>query len=288
MSKLEGSPPKGLMAAYAKLEESQRQRIEAIARRARVSVGQMCAELGVAGLLRLLMTSSHLKEANMKKTRLFIVRHPEAGKSKKASETGQGGKRRHWPKPKRIPMQELEPIAGGAVPAVDAVVMARVRTALALFDAALVQACIDRRLLPHQIVCAVEKARFLSNTLVPARTAQMITGVRASILLAECWFSDRCAGLEESLEGNDFFDAGKRFSSVEASFLDHANRLSREPRFQAVMRAKDNPEYLKQLGRCQLWNNSGRADRVAFIVDDHLQKCDALLPEQRFEESAAR
>lgn len=122
-------------------------------------------------------------------------------------------------------------------------------------------------------------ARFVSPLLIPARLAQIWTGIPASIMLAEAWFlGPYSIGTREVPNPlNDYFDTGRPFSSIETSFLDHANRLTRDRRFQAVMEAKDDPvEYLKQVGLCKCWDDLDRRDRVAFIADSDFLECDGF------------
>jgi hypothetical protein len=158
--------------------------------------------------------------------------------------------------------------------------MAQLRTALAQINDALLEACLKLKLLPRSIVLSIDSARFLSHIMLAARTAQEITGVPASILISEAWYlapGTFLDGLTKLDHENDWFGTGEPFSSVEASFLDHANRLSRDKKFQPLMLAKENPvEYLRQLGSCRLWDEMGRKDRVAMITDNSLQECDVL------------
>jgi hypothetical protein len=203
----------------------------------------------------------------------FLMRQP-ARKTTKARYAMSG---KTAPVPKRIPREELDSFARGAVPAIDATLVNAMRTALAPVSSEIIEACIQRKLFPHSVSFAIEWARFLSHVLVAARAAQLVTGCPASILIAEAC---QIAGLrfDESLsDSNDVFGTGQRFSSIGAAFMDHANRLTRDGRFQSVLLAKDDPaEYLKQVGLCKLWDELGRKDRVADIAGRCLRECDAV------------
>jgi hypothetical protein len=110
-------------------------------------------------------------------------------------------------------------------------------------------------------------ARFLSFALLPARAAQECLGIRASILLADAihisgdW-ADKYVG-----DANDIFETGQRFSSLIDAFGMRASWLKTNRGFRAVMLAMGDPvECLKQLRRCKLWDERGRADRVSTIT----------------------
>jgi hypothetical protein len=185
------------------------------------------------------------------------------------------------PVPKRIPRKQLDPLARGGSSPIDSTIVTQLRTAMAGAGDALMNACLERKLLPLPVINYVNIARFLSLVMLAARAAQRVTLVPASILMSEAWHlapGIQLDGLEKLDPENDYFETGEHFSSIEASFVDHANRLSRDRKFQPVMRAKDNPaEYLRQLGSCKLWDEMGRKDRVATITYNCLQECDVLL-----------
>ncbi len=165
----------------------------------------------------------------------------------------------------------------GQPPPIDAMIMPSLNVALAGVSEEFPGACIQRGLLPHAMLNHLVRARFLSFFLLSARSAQEDTGVRASILLADAvhisgdW-ADKYVG-----DSNDIFETGRRFPNIHEAFLDRARWLKKNRRFGSVMRAMGDPvECLKQLGRCKLWDELGRKDRVATIAYDCLQECDAL------------
>jgi hypothetical protein len=154
-------------------------------------------------------------------------------------------------------------------------VMAPIRHALRPITGEMVDACLARKLFPHSIISNLNMAQLLSRVLIAARTAEELTSVPASILIAEVWFAGVGASDKEP-DANDWFGTGRKYPSIEACFLDYAYRLSREEKFQPVMRAKDDPEqYVKQIGSCKLWDKGGRADRVEQITLYNLLEIDA-------------
>lgn len=179
---------------------------------------------------------------------------------------------------RRVPREELQWTAAGALDefAIDSVVVARMREALATVDSTFLDACLQRKLLPHKFTTAITEARLLAYFLVPARGAQSVTGVPASILIADLWYASPVEP-GEAPAGNDYFATGRKFESIEASFLDRASQFATAKKFHPVMRAVGNPaEYLRQIERCTLWERQGRADRADIVR--RLQECD-ILPE---------
>lgn len=178
------------------------------------------------------------------------------------------------PSLRRVPRKELQPIAAGAVDALDSIVMARVRAALAPIEDAVMNACIQRKLLPHRFTTAITEACLLAFALIPARAAQSITGVPASILIADLWHGSPVQ-IGEVPPGNDYFGTGQEFESIEASFLDRASWFASNKNFQPVMRAAGNPiEYVRQIERCKLWDRTGGLDRADIIR--RIQECDSI------------
>jgi len=130
----------------------------------------------------------------------------------------------------------------------------------------------DKRL-PSVLLDGLAMSYFLSRTLIPAWAAQRITGVPASILLAEC-VEQSGTEVDPDVE-NDFFRAGVRLLSAGASFLEHAVRLATDKTFEPVWLAKDDrAESLKQLKSCEFWDEDTRQNMIATIVSNHLQECD--------------
>lgn len=214
----------------------------------------------------------------MKRAKLFIALPTTAGRPNSSEGARRPRIRKRCSLPKRIPREQLDSQAAGGISPIDSTIIGQLRTALANTNDALLNACLQRKLLPLSIINSLNTARFLAITMLAARTAQTITGVPASILISEAWhFAPGILldGLSKLDHENDFFGTGKSFSSIEASFLDHANRLSRNQKFQAVMLAKDAPnEYLKRVAKCRLWDELGRKDRAAMISVNDLKECD--------------
>jgi hypothetical protein len=216
----------------------------------------------------------------MKRTKLILVRSGGVGVSRKATRS------HHRRDGKKRPLLEglsvdFGGINEGQAPPIDAMIMPALNAALAPISEEFPEACVQRRLLPAVVLNHLVRARFLSFFLLPARSAQEGTGVRASILLADAvhtsadW-ADQCVG-----NSNDVFKTGQRFANIYEAFYERAWRLKKNRRFRAVMRAMCDPaECLKQLGRCKLWDELGRRDRVSTILYDCLQECD-VLPDKR-------
>src|ERR1019366_8152723 len=106
-------------------------------------------------------------------------------KSRAGKQLQQGPKRSMC---KGIPAEELESFISGAVDPTDEMVMRPVRDMLRGIGDAPVSALLDRKLIPHKMSSALINAELLSLWLVLARAAQTLTGVPASILIAEIWF----------------------------------------------------------------------------------------------------
>jgi hypothetical protein len=185
----------------------------------------------------------------------------------------------------RIPMAELEPVFAAAIPAIDKLIMQRVRGMLSGFSEEPFSACIERQLLPRRVASAVETAEFISKWIVLARTAQIVTGVPASILLAEIWFSPNDPNYDpisgRPIPGNDLFKRGKSFASLGAALLDHASYLASERRFQPVMLARHHstgvaPRYIEAIAACELWDADGRKDRADTVREHALPELDVL------------
>jgi hypothetical protein len=185
---------------------------------------------------------------------------------------------------RRIPTDQLEPTIRGSIDPIDEMVMRRLRDSLRGLSDAPVSALLERKLVPHKISSALLTAEVLSRWLVIARAAQMITGIPASILIAEITCGANDAFSDQAIAGNDFFRHGKSFASLGAAVLDHASYLANEPKFQSVMRAKDNPtEYVAAIAACKLWDAQNSQDRADCIVETCLVECDALPIQQLFQ-----
>ncbi len=212
----------------------------------------------------------------MKRAKPFLVGHAGAEKSRNAA-------RRH-----RVRIGKKRPLPEGfygnfggvnaqEFPPIDAMLMPTLSAALGPLPEAICEAFLQRGLLPASVSNGLFMARFLSIALLPARAAQECLGVRASILLADAnlilgdW-PDKYVG-----DSNDIFKTGQRFSSITDAFGMRASWMKRNRKFRAVMRSMSDPaECLKQLGRCKLWDEMGRRDRVYTITNYGLQECDVL------------
>jgi hypothetical protein len=93
-----------------------------------------------------------------------------------------------------------------------------------------------------------------------------------------CWQPCRLP-LGEPDPANDWFSTGKSFTSTEAAFLDRANVLGRDRRFQRVLRSAINwqlDSFLDQLKACKVWDASNANERAQFIIEYDLFECDGL------------
>jgi hypothetical protein len=216
------------------------------------------------------------KGKTMKRAKLFLIGRAGAEKSRNAA-------RRHRVRTgKKRPLPEgfygnFGGVNAQEFPPIDAMLMPMLNAALGPIPETICEAFLQRSLLPASVRNGLFMARFLSFFLLPARAAQEFSGVRASILLADAvhisgdW-ADKYVG-----ESNDIFETGQRFSSITDAFGMRACWLKKNRKFRAVMRAAGDPaECLKQLGRCKLWDEMGRRDRVSTITDHGLQQCDVL------------
>lgn len=212
----------------------------------------------------------------MKRAKLILVGGVGAGESRKATK----GLRRRSGRNRSLPEGLVVDFGGvneGDFPPIDAMIMPALNAALAQVSEEIPEACMQRGLLPHAVLNGLIVARFLSFFLLPARAAQESTGVRASILLADALHISGNWAEKHVGDSNDIFEMGRTFSSFNEAFLDRARWLKKNRRFRAVMRAATDPaECLAQLGRCKLWDELGRSDRVSTITLHCLQECDVL------------
>jgi hypothetical protein len=157
----------------------------------------------------------------------------------------------------RIPLDELEPAILGSIDPVDEMVMLHLRESLHGISDTPISALLERKLLPRHVTSALTDAELISRWLVLARSAQVLTGVPASILLAEIWHGARLGfgAFAPVVPGNDWFETGRNYASLGSALLDHAFYLQAADEFQPVMYARKNPkDYLAALGKCRLWD----------------------------------
>ena len=115
---------------------------------------------------------------------------------------------------------------------------------------------------------------FLSRTALPARTADLLSGVPAAILLAECM--ELSGWNAEPDVANDFFLVGHSFPSACASFLDRGIRLATDATFEPIWISRNEPSlYLRRLRSCRLWSSQERFDICSSIEDCHFQLFDS-------------
>jgi hypothetical protein len=190
--------------------------------------------------------------------------------------------RQHKRAEKKIEKKDLERCASSGIDEIEFAVMAPFRERLGthLRDG-VGDALIQCGLVPCVVINAMQTAELLARTAVAARAACRNTGVPPSVLIsmanhAGTWHRMDASGYEAFTgRTNDYFNAGENFASVEASFLDQAERLANSRRFQPVMRAAKNPaEYLKALSECVIWKGIDRKDIIQFITNYGLQECD--------------
>jgi len=174
------------------------------------------------------------------------------------------------------------PTRGSGLVEEDTNLVLRLRTVFDKLDDDLVDDCFGVALLPHPIMSAVDFARFLSIVLIPTFAAQDSTGVPASILISSIWheapyelIDDLANGIREcASRTNDVFRTGKAFPSIEAAFINYAERLAVDPRFQEVIKTKHDPaRCLKELRGCQVWAHP--KNLVHTIIEYKLQELDA-------------
>jgi hypothetical protein len=183
--------------------------------------------------------------------------------------------------PRRFKKSELEYIVSGNCEAIDLVLMNEVRLAMGTGVSDTVSdACAERQLFPSKLIDALNLTTFLARVAIPARIAQRITGCPASALIADAWMVAPCRlPLGDPDPANDWFRTGESFTSVEASFLDRANVLGRDRRFQGALRSAitwDLDSYIDQLKTCKIWDAQDAAERVAFIMENNIFECDGM------------
>lgn len=140
-----------------------------------------------------------------------------------------------------------------SAPPIDAVLMERLNVALQPLNFDMMEALRQRGLLSMRVFDSLNMARFLSFTLPAARAAQDITGVPASLLVADGF--QYYAG-DNVFEGNDFFNTGNKFETVLDSFMHRAQMLKGDAKLRAAV--------------------SSSLDVASFIEDYRLRECDAL------------
>jgi len=140
--------------------------------------------------------------------------------------------------------------------------------------------------------------RLLARTAVAARVAHRITGVPASLLIAESFEVSGWVAAPYGHFRNDFFNTGESFPSPESAFLAHAFVLSKDRRVQAVIRAASEPvtddvelrcaaafnrvptnqKYLNEISSCEFWKKETRDAIATCIAGYELQECDVFEP----------
>lgn len=165
-------------------------------------------------------------------------------------------------------------------PAIDLVIAQRLNLALSSIDDNLSSACFLRGILPDRLCEAITMATFLSATLPLARAAQIVTGVPASLLIAEAFVLSRTEEDFSDINGKrfDVFHTGKSFASLKDAFLQRAYFLKTNAAFRRVMRSIGKKyQYLYEI---QLWSKSQKkhiGDIVAETIRAHdLVKCDSM------------
>lgn len=132
-----------------------------------------------------------------------------------------------------------------APPPIDVALSARLRAALQQIDYDLNDACQQRGILSSGIADALYMAGFLAYVLPSARAAQDLTGIRASLMLADAFI--RTAA--DATATNDIFGTGKDFASLFDAFMDRAITLNKNSALKAkVMNDRDVQNCIKQFG----------------------------------------
>lgn len=132
-----------------------------------------------------------------------------------------------------------------AEPPIDATLMGQLRAALAQIDANLSEACWQRGLLPTRIAEAIRMAGFLACVLPMARAAQSVTGIPASLLVADAYRLTADA----NAPGNDLFKTGTAFPSLLEAFLQRARDLKQHPKLKAqIARDRDVTDFISSHG----------------------------------------
>jgi hypothetical protein len=189
-------------------------------------------------------------------------------------------RRRKRAEPEKIRKSELHRIALTNMDPVKSALLADLREKFSRpLDEHLDHAAVEEALVPAVVIDHLRMAELLFRVAVAAKTAQRITDVPASTLIALArlsWTWERFseAGYDaQTGETNDYFAIGESFESVEASFLDQALRLASSRKFRPVMHAAEKEsEYVRALEGCRLWSyDVGIAD----IVRNYgLHQCD--------------
>ncbi|HKW74854.1 MAG TPA: hypothetical protein VJN64_04955 [Terriglobales bacterium] len=158
------------------------------------------------------------------------------------------------------------------VPAIDAVLSARLAERLEMIGDDLREACWQRGILPDTTAEALRMARFLAVALPFARAAQVDMGIPASVLLAEAYLAT--AG-ELNLHASDPFSTGHQHGSPLEAFLVRAASLQRDSRFKPVMKAAgDTDAFLKEIA---IWSKPEHGiDLIDTITTHELMDCDTL------------
>ena len=130
-----------------------------------------------------------------------------------------------------------------SAPPIDAALSFRLRGALQQIDFDLNEACQQRGILSAKLSDALHMAGFLACVLPMARAAQSLTGIPASLLVAEAYL--HTAG--DATTTNDVFKTGKEFSSLLDAFIDRATTLKHNRKLKGeIMRDRDVQSYISQ------------------------------------------
>lgn len=131
----------------------------------------------------------------------------------------------------------------------------------------------DGRLLPLEIINYVDMAFFLSRVASVSRAAQRLTGVPASLLIADCEWRSGLGAFPPPQ--NDYFRTGLAFRSVGASFLEHGVRLATDKTFEPVLlAARRSADWLAVFNRCEFWTEDARLNIATSIQKYALRQCD--------------
>lgn len=168
---------------------------------------------------------------------------------------------------KSIGLVELDKIAEALIPHEDQILLDCVRQALPKIDWRVSEACCTRKIMPPIVLNALDAAYYLCRTVAAARAAEQHTGIPASLLLAEGMSNGYDPEAPEIKTRNDYFDTGKRFPGVGASFLFHARNLAGDKRLDPIppARRRSLTDYLRQIEFCDRWELLYRKDLMSRI-----------------------
>lgn len=191
-------------------------------------------------------------------------------------------RRRKRAEPEKIRKSELHRISLTNTDPVKSALLADLREKFSRpLDEHLDFAAVEEGLVPSAVIDHLKIAELLFRVAVAAKTAQRITDVPASVLIALARLSGAWERLSEAGydaqtgETNDYFAIGESFESVEASFLDQALRLASSRKFRPVMHlAEKENEYIRALEGCSVWSDDVRQEVAAMVRIYRLHQCD--------------